>query len=184
MRQARARSGSARCASGSRLASSAITWRRRWICFCRAMCAIARLEYCRSFWRFMTSHIVVGSGPCGFHICTAKTSELRRGVSSNTASTGVLERMPPSQYSSSPMRTAGNAGGSAPDAITCLRSSVISGCRNSTCRLDRSSPRRPSADSRIVVDPREIDKLGQRLAQGAGVVVGGGLGTERRVQCP
>ena len=35
--------------------------------------------------------------PIGFHICTAKISELRRGLSSKIASVGVLERMPPSQ---------------------------------------------------------------------------------------
>ena len=37
------------------------------------------------------------SGPRGFQICTAKTRESRRGLSSKTSSTGVFERMPPSQ---------------------------------------------------------------------------------------
>src|SRR5258708_7845965 len=41
-----------------------------------------RLEYWMSFWRCSTSQIVAGSGPVGFHICTAKISELRRGSSS------------------------------------------------------------------------------------------------------
>ena len=74
-----------------------MTWRRRWICFWRAMWLAARLEYWMSFCRFITCQIVSGSGPRGFQIWTAKISEFRRGLSSNTASTGVLERMPPSQ---------------------------------------------------------------------------------------
>ena len=80
-----------------RSTSSATTWRSRWSCFCRAMWLTARLEYWMSFWRFITCQIVSGSGPCGFQMCTANTSELRRGLSSNTASTGVFDRMPPSQ---------------------------------------------------------------------------------------
>jgi hypothetical protein len=38
-----------------------------------------------------------GSGPIGFHMCTAKMRESRRGSSSKIASVGVLERIPPSQ---------------------------------------------------------------------------------------
>src|SRR2546423_7785557 len=79
-----------------------------------------RLEYCTSLWRLITSAIVVGSEPDGFHRCTAKISEFLRGLSSNTASVGVFDNMPPSQYSSPSMHTAGNAGGSAPDAMMCL----------------------------------------------------------------
>jgi hypothetical protein len=41
--------------------------------------------------------IVVGSGPTGFHKWTEKITESLLGLSSNTASVGVLERMPPSQ---------------------------------------------------------------------------------------
>src|SRR6266700_5790517 len=75
-----------------------------------------RLEYCTSLCRFSTSAIVVGSAPDGFQRCTAKIREYLRGLSSNTASVGVFDRMPPSQYNSPSIRTAGNAGGSAPDA--------------------------------------------------------------------
>ena len=60
----------------------------------------------------------IGSGPFGFQTWTARTSELRRGLSSKTASTGVFERMPPSQKSSPSMRTAGNAGGRRGEART------------------------------------------------------------------
>ena len=74
-----------------------MTWRRRWVCSWRAMWLATRLEYWMSFWRCITSHMVSGSGPTGFHMWTAKISELRRGLSSKTTSVGVLERMPPSQ---------------------------------------------------------------------------------------
>ena len=86
-----------------------------------------RLEYWMSFCRCRICQIVSGSGPTGFHMCTAKISELRRGLSSKIASVGVFERMPPSQYSSPSIRTAGNAGGSAPDAMMWL--AVISHSR-------------------------------------------------------
>src|SRR5258707_8651354 len=79
-----------------------------------------RLEYCTSLCRLSTSAIVVGSAPDGFHMWTAKISEFLRGLSSKTASVGVFDRMPPSQYSSPSIRTAGNAGGSAPDAMMCF----------------------------------------------------------------
>ena len=65
--------------SGMRLASSAMTCRSRWICFWRVMWLTARLEYWMSFCRFSTCQMVSGSGPCGFQMCTANTSELRRG---------------------------------------------------------------------------------------------------------
>ena len=41
--------------------------------------------------------MLAGSVPIGCHTLTEKISESRRGLSSNTASTGVLEKMPPSQ---------------------------------------------------------------------------------------
>ena len=43
------------------------------------------------------SQMLSGSGPIGFHMCTAKMRESRRGSSSKIASVGVLERIPPSQ---------------------------------------------------------------------------------------
>ena len=61
------------------------------------MWVATRLEYWMSFWRCITSQMVSGSAPIGFHMCTAKISELRRGLSSKITSVGVLERMPPSQ---------------------------------------------------------------------------------------
>src|SRR6266576_5629453 len=97
-----------------------------------------RLEYCTSLWRLSTSAIVVGSGPDGFHKCTAKISEFFRGLSSNTASVGVFDRMPPSQYNSPSMRTAGNAGGSAPDAIICLTPNLQSRLSKYLIRLERT----------------------------------------------
>lgn len=69
---------------------------------------------------------VQGQSPSGFHKWTTITSPLRRGKSSNTASTGVFDRIPPSQYSAPSIRTAGNAGGSAPDAMTWRASNAIS----------------------------------------------------------
>jgi hypothetical protein len=86
-----------RSASGSRAASWLMTWRSRCACCWRAMWLAIRLEYCTSLCRLSTSAIVVGSAPDGFHMCTAKISEFLRGLSSNTASVGVFERMPPSQ---------------------------------------------------------------------------------------
>jgi hypothetical protein len=85
-----------------------------------------RFEYCTSLCRLSTSAIVVGSAPDGFHIWMAKISEFLRGLSSNTASVGVFDNMPPSQYNSPSMRIAGNAGGSAPDAMMCLTPSMES----------------------------------------------------------
>src|SRR5882672_10236549 len=85
-----------------------MTWRSRWACCWRVMWLAIRLEYCTSLCRLSTSAIVVGSAPDGFHRCTAKISESLRGSSSNTASVGVFDRIPPSQYSSPSMRVAGN----------------------------------------------------------------------------
>ena len=45
----------------------------------------------------LVSAIVVGSAPDGFQRCTAKINEFLRGLSSNTASVGVLDKIPPSQ---------------------------------------------------------------------------------------
>ena len=55
------------------------------------MWLLARLAYWMSFCRPMTCQSVSGSGPAGFHMCTAKITESRRGLSSRTASIGVLE---------------------------------------------------------------------------------------------
>ena len=66
-----------------------------------------RLEYWMSFWRLKTSAIVSGSVPVEFHMCTAKITESFRGLSSKTASVGVFDKMPPSQYSSFSIRTGG-----------------------------------------------------------------------------
>jgi len=49
-----------------------------------------------SFWWCITSHMVSGSRPTGFHMWTAKISEFLRGLSSKITSVGVLERIPPS----------------------------------------------------------------------------------------
>jgi hypothetical protein len=62
-----------------------------------------------SFCRFMTCQIVFGSDPSGFQIWAANTTEFFRGLSSNTASTGVLDRMP-SRYRSPSIRIGGKAG--------------------------------------------------------------------------
>src|SRR5258705_9029970 len=97
-----------------------MTWRRRCALCCWAIWLAMRLEYSTSLCRLNTSAIVLGSGPDGFHMWTEKISESLRGMSSNTASVGVFERIPPSQYNSPSTRTAGNAGGSAPDAMMCL----------------------------------------------------------------
>src|SRR6266850_1117234 len=56
-----------------------------------------------SFWRFITCQIESGSAPLGFHRCTEKMVELLRGLSSSTASIGVFEYTPPSQYGSPSM---------------------------------------------------------------------------------
>ena len=66
-------------------------WRRWWICFCRAMWLLARLAYWMSFCRAATCQSVSGSVPSGFHTCTVKITESRRGLSSRTASIGVFE---------------------------------------------------------------------------------------------
>ena len=85
-----------------------------------------RLEYWMSFWRLKTSAIVSGSVPVGFHMCTAKITESFRRLSSKTASVGVFDKIPPSQYSSFSIRTGGKAGGSAPEAMTCSTPSSAS----------------------------------------------------------
>src|SRR6266513_775725 len=69
---------------------------------------------------------------------TAVRGEFLRGLSSNTASVGVFDRMPPSQYNSPSMRTAGNAGGSAPDAIICLTPNLQSRLSKYLIRLERT----------------------------------------------
>ena len=51
--------------------------------------------YCTSFCRAMTA--MSSAGPSARQMLTVKTRPLRRGLMSNTASTGVFERMPPSQ---------------------------------------------------------------------------------------
>ena len=47
-----------RCALGQRSPSSRITWRRRWICSCRATCLRPRLAYWMSFCRLSTCQSV------------------------------------------------------------------------------------------------------------------------------
>lgn len=103
-----------------------------------------------SFCRPLICHMLRGASRAGCHSCTAKTSELRRGLSSNTTSTGVLEQMPPSRYRSSSMRTGGNAGGSAPQASTCRRSSAST--RLSKWRIPPDAALRRMADDQRRVD--------------------------------
>ena len=57
----------------------------------RAMWLSARLAYWMSFSRPSASQTDSGSGPVGCHTFTAKITESRRGWSSSTASSGVLE---------------------------------------------------------------------------------------------
>ena len=47
-----------RCALGQRSPSSRITWRRRWLCSCRATCLRPRLAYWMSFCRLSTCQSV------------------------------------------------------------------------------------------------------------------------------
>lgn len=51
----------------------------------------ARLANWMSLWRPMTRQSVSGSSPWGRHTLTVKITESRRGLSSSTASSGVLE---------------------------------------------------------------------------------------------
>ena len=69
----------------------------------------ARLEYWMSFCRFMVCHMVLGSGPSGLHTWTAKTTEFRRGLSSNTALDGRVREDAAVEWRSPSMRTAGKA---------------------------------------------------------------------------
>jgi hypothetical protein len=55
------------------------------------MWLVARLANWMSFVRPMTCHSDSGSGPSGFHMLTVKITESLRGLSSSTASIGVLE---------------------------------------------------------------------------------------------
>ena len=81
----------ARTSGGRSAASSLITCRRWWICFCRAMWLSARLAYWMSFCRPITCQIDSGSAPVGCHTLTPKITASRRGLSSSTASIGVFE---------------------------------------------------------------------------------------------
>ncbi len=56
-----------------------MTWRSLCASRWRTMWLAMRLEYWMSLCRFRISQMVSGSSPVGFHRCTAKISEFRRG---------------------------------------------------------------------------------------------------------
>ena len=76
------------------------------------------------------------------------------------------------------MRTAGNAGGSAPDAMTCLTPSAIAAVEIAhLAGADiGGADRQPR---RALIDQIEIDQLGQRPFQRRGGIVAGVVGAER-----
>ena len=78
-------------------------------------------------------------GPGGRVSVETARGALSAGACIVTVSTGVLERIPPSQNSSPPIRTAGKAGGKAPEAMIWLIDSVSSRLSAKASRADQGA---------------------------------------------